>query len=121
MTPNLLRQIERVVYLALGQAVSERARLIQEACLGDDDLRFEVESLVIAHEKEDGFLTAAPFRLMTELFKREGPEDVDQACNTGGTNGGGAPPPQHTLAPGARGGGGGFLRPLPEVGRERES
>ena len=88
MTPNRFRQIERLVYLALGHAVSERARLIQEACLGDDDLRFEVESLVIAHEKEDGFLRAAPFRLITELFKREVPEDVDQACNTVGTNGG---------------------------------
>ena len=87
MTRDRFRRIERLVYLALGHAVSERARLIQEACCGDDELRIEVESLLISHEREDGFLTVAPFRLMTELLNRDISEDVDKPCKTVGTNG----------------------------------
>jgi len=87
MTPNRFRRIERVLYLVLGHAVSERARLIQEACRGDDELRIEVESLLASHDEEDGFLTVAPFRLMTELLNRDISEDVDKPCDTVGTNG----------------------------------
>jgi len=87
MTPDRFRQIERLVYLALGHAVSERARLIQEACRGDDELRIEVEALLASHDEEDGFLTVAPFRLMTELLDRAIPEDVDKPCSMVDTKG----------------------------------
>src|SRR5215472_16317086 len=87
MTPDRFRQIERLVYLALGHAVTERARLIQEACRGDDELRIEVESLLASHDKEDGFLTEAPFRLMTGLLKQHIQEDVDKPWKTVGTSG----------------------------------
>ena len=87
MTPDRFQQIESVVSLALEHTVSKRAELLRQACRGDDDLRIEVESLLASHDKEDGFLTEAPFRLMTGLLKQHIQEDVDKPWKTVGTSG----------------------------------
>ena len=81
MTPHRFRQIERLVYLALEHTGRERAELIRQVCRGDDDLRIEVESLLVSHEKEDGFLAKAPLKLAAELLKGKAEEEIGKLTN----------------------------------------
>ena len=68
MTPEQFRRVDQLVSLALERPASERAEFIRKACVGEEDLRIEVESLVASHEKEDGFLAEAPTRLAAQLL-----------------------------------------------------
>ncbi len=46
MTPSRLRQIQSLYHASLERAVSERAAFLDQACVGDAELRREVESLL---------------------------------------------------------------------------
>ncbi len=48
--------VDRIFEAALDHAPAERPAFLEVACAGDDELRAEVESLIAAHDREDGFL-----------------------------------------------------------------
>ena len=56
MTPSRWRQIEGIVNACLERAESERASFLDHTCPGDDELRREVESLLLKHGSQAKFL-----------------------------------------------------------------
>ena len=56
MKPERWQQVEGIYHAALDRPVSERAAFLDQACSSDAALRKQVEALLKAHEKADGFL-----------------------------------------------------------------
>jgi serine/threonine protein kinase/sugar lactone lactonase YvrE len=63
MTPDRWQQIEKVYHSALELAENERPAFLEKACVGDDGLRREVESL-LADEKQARSFIEAPALVM---------------------------------------------------------
>ncbi len=57
MTPERWQRIEQLYHLALEQSPDERASWLMESCVGDDQLRREIETLLEANEQAESFLT----------------------------------------------------------------
>src|SRR5215469_2437142 len=83
MTPERFRRVDQLVSLALERAANERAEFIREACAGEEDLRFEVESLLASQETQDGFLAEAPARLAAQLLAESGGDNASTALLNG--------------------------------------
>ena len=62
MTPELWQKVDKLLEQALEREPSKRAAFLDEACDGDAALRQEVESLLSAHGKAEGFTEAGPMR-----------------------------------------------------------
>jgi len=73
MTPERWQQIDRLLE-ALELEPERRAAFLDEACRGDAALRLEVESLLSAHGKAEGFTEVGPMR---EPARRTGVEEPD--------------------------------------------
>ncbi len=56
MTPDPLDEVSRVYHAALERPPAERAAFLNEACIGDDALRQEVESLLGQEAASERFL-----------------------------------------------------------------
>jgi hypothetical protein len=56
MTPERWHQVERLYQAALEREPSQRAAFLEEACVGDEELRREVESLLGYQEQAEGFI-----------------------------------------------------------------
>ena len=56
MKPERIEKIDEVFQAALDMASGPRAAFLGEACAGDAELRREVESLLSAHERAEGFM-----------------------------------------------------------------
>lgn len=61
MTPDRWQQINELFHAALERDAEERRAFLTEACAGDDTLLQEVERLVAAHERVDGFIPGSAF------------------------------------------------------------
>jgi serine/threonine-protein kinase len=57
MTPERWEKIDDLLQSALGRDPQERARFLDEACKGDDELRREIESLIASSERGESFVT----------------------------------------------------------------
>ena len=66
MTTDRRQRILRLHHLALAHEGDERARVLSDACAGDDALRHEVEAL-LAQNPPDDFLEAPALNAATEL------------------------------------------------------
>jgi serine/threonine protein kinase/Tol biopolymer transport system component len=60
MTPERWQQIDALLEAVLERAPAERATFLAQACGGDEELRCEVESLLIASEQAQSFIEAPP-------------------------------------------------------------
>jgi serine/threonine protein kinase/Tfp pilus assembly protein PilF len=58
MTPERLQQIEELYHSALERDSAERVAFINDSCNGDEELRWEVESLLASHERAGDFIEA---------------------------------------------------------------
>jgi len=67
MTPERWQQIDKLLEQALEQEPDRRVPFLDKACDGDAALRREVESLLAAHGRADGFTEAGP---MGKLVKK---------------------------------------------------
>lgn len=74
MKPDRWQQIDELFHSALEWPLSERAHLLRNATGNDEDLQREVESLLLAHEREGPFLDDSVFEVSPEFFS---------ACLTG--------------------------------------
>jgi hypothetical protein len=70
MTPERWRQIDKLVEAALELDTSQRKAFLNEACAGDESLRWEVESLLAANEqaRERDFIGVPAVVDFTELL-----------------------------------------------------
>ncbi len=71
MTPERYRRIEQVYEAALELSGPERAEFLNSACVGDEDLRREVTSLLDAHQEARGFLEVPPDDLAAAMVSAE--------------------------------------------------
>ena len=62
MNPELWQRVDRLLEQALEQEPDRGTAFLDEACDGDAALRQEVESLLSAHGKAEGFTEAGPMR-----------------------------------------------------------
>jgi serine/threonine-protein kinase len=68
MTPERWQHIKQLLQSALAREADERAAFLDEACAGDDQLRRQVESLIISHDEAGSFIEDPAFEVMAELF-----------------------------------------------------
>ena len=59
---NRWQQIERIYHAARELDKDARAEFLAKACAGDDDLRREVESLLVQADQHESFLQSPPSR-----------------------------------------------------------
>src|SRR5262245_22033091 len=76
MNPERWQQIDKLLEQALAQEPSGRKSFLDGACDGDDELRREVESLLSAHGKAEGFTDAAPMRTPVDRAGVEAARDL---------------------------------------------
>ncbi|HME00902.1 MAG TPA: protein kinase [Terriglobia bacterium] len=81
MGPERYRQIGRLYHAALEREPGQRSAFLKEACVGDEDLRREVESLLAQDDGSDGFLEAPALEVAARALAHDGTE----ANNTTGT------------------------------------
>ncbi len=75
MDPERWREVDRLFEEALETPPAERPAFLEAACAGDTDLRQQVERLLVADEKGDGFLAGTPGEMLglTYDHREEGP------------------------------------------------
>jgi len=56
MEPERWQEIDQLLEAALEQEESQRAAFLEEACAGDETLRQEVETLLVAHDQVGDFI-----------------------------------------------------------------
>src|SRR5437867_1505631 len=67
MTPERWQRIENLLQSALERKPAERAAFLDQGCLGDEDLRREVESLLASSDQADEFLKSPAFEDAAQL------------------------------------------------------
>lgn len=68
MTPERWKKIDQMLDALLELETGKRAGFLETACAGDDELRRELESLLSAHAKPEGFIDTLPADAAAELF-----------------------------------------------------
>lgn len=76
MTPERWQQVDRLLEMTLDCSTHERAKLLQQFCSDDTDLRHQVEALLHAHDQANSFIEAPPVSAMAEIFHRIEHEDL---------------------------------------------
>ena len=76
-----LSVVENLYFAALEKPEAERAAFLNEVCVGNPDLRAQVDKLLAAHPRIGGFLEASPTRTYveppTEFFHGAPAETID--------------------------------------------
>ena len=68
MTPERWQQVDHLLEAMLDVNRANRAGFLDSACGGDEALRQEVESLLVAHDSAEGFIEELPPEEVAELF-----------------------------------------------------
>jgi eukaryotic-like serine/threonine-protein kinase len=68
MTPERWQQIEQIFHAALACGRTERADFLTNACVGNESLRVEVESLLSFHEQAQSFIETPPGDVAAEML-----------------------------------------------------
>ena len=68
MTPERWQQVKEIFNSAITHHPEERSLFISQACLGDNDLRSEVESLIASHEQSGNFIDQPAFEAAASLL-----------------------------------------------------
>ncbi|HEX8652188.1 MAG TPA: protein kinase [Pyrinomonadaceae bacterium] len=71
MPPERWQEVEGLVQAAMERAPDERAAFLAEVCADDDDLRREVESLLLFDGQATGFLETPPHIATAQMFVSE--------------------------------------------------
>jgi serine/threonine protein kinase len=74
MEPERWRQLKSIFNRALEVEPARRAAFLNQACVGDDMLRAEVESLLASHDQSAGFLEQPAYEAAAELIDRDSGE-----------------------------------------------
>ena len=68
MKPERWKQVDELLEAALECPSTERASFLDRACAGDDELRRELESLIISDGHSEVFIESPPARMASDLF-----------------------------------------------------
>jgi serine/threonine protein kinase len=71
MTPERWQQVKEIFNSAIRYQPGERSSFLSQACLGDDRLRGEVESLIASHEKSGSFIDGPAYVAAAESLVGE--------------------------------------------------
>jgi hypothetical protein len=71
MTPERWQQVKEIFNSAIAYGPEERSSFISQACLGDEELRGEVESLIASHEQSGSFIDQPAFEVAASLLGGE--------------------------------------------------
>ncbi len=71
MTPERWRQIESLYHAALELAPGQRSAFLDQACAGDEELRREVESLLVSHDEAASFIEKSPEDVAAGMLAEE--------------------------------------------------
>jgi len=71
MNPERWKKIEQLYHVALARDTNQRAAFLEQACVGDDELRREVESLLAQEETTKGFLESPALEVAAEAMAKE--------------------------------------------------
>src|SRR5947209_3067576 len=77
MTPERWQQINELFHSTLQQSPAERKIFIHQACLGDEALEREIESLLVSHEAASGFLAGTAVEIAA---RRIAADDGEQSA-----------------------------------------
>jgi len=64
MEPERWQEIDKILEAALEQEEPERSAFLEKACAGDESLRKEAESLLLAHNRAGDFMEEPPQSLI---------------------------------------------------------
>src|SRR5262245_8548958 len=73
MEPDRWEQIERLYHAALERGPDEREAFLDEACAGDEDLRREVEGLLVCDIPSDSFIQSPAIEIAARVLAAEPP------------------------------------------------
>ncbi len=76
MTPDHWQQIEELYHAALKLGANQRAAFLESACNGDQDLRREVESLLVSDQQAESFLESPVLEVAAEAMAAQGPPSL---------------------------------------------
>src|SRR5262245_39784888 len=68
MKPERWKQVDELLEAALECPATERAAFLDRACEGDEELRRELESLLISDARAEAFIESPPARVAADLF-----------------------------------------------------
>jgi Tol biopolymer transport system component/serine/threonine protein kinase len=68
MKPERWKQVDELLEAALDCPATERASFLDRACAGDEELRRELESLLISDGQTETFIESPPARVAADLF-----------------------------------------------------
>jgi eukaryotic-like serine/threonine-protein kinase len=68
MKPERWKQVDELLGAALERPATERASFLERVCAGDEELRRELESLLISDLQTESFIESPPARLAADLF-----------------------------------------------------
>lgn len=71
MKPERWKQVDELLEAALERPAPERAQFLDRACSGDEELRRELESLLISDGQAERFIESPPARVAADLFNDE--------------------------------------------------
>lgn len=74
MKPERWKQVDELLEAALDCPEAERASFLEKACAGDQELRRELESLLISDGQAKSFIESPPARVAANLFTNEQPK-----------------------------------------------
>jgi serine/threonine protein kinase len=83
------QKVERLYHAALEVEVSQRRALLEDSCVGDEELRREVESLLACHGKAEQFMEVPALEVMAKALAedpgKQSPSTEDQGLLVGRT------------------------------------
>jgi eukaryotic-like serine/threonine-protein kinase len=76
MPPERWQQIEKIYYSALELEDRQRVAFLEKACVGDEALRQEVESLLRFDSRGEGFIEEPALEVTAEMMAWEEPQSL---------------------------------------------
>ncbi len=79
MKPERWQRIKSLLQSVLEREPGERSAFLADACAEDEQLREQVESLILSYEQAGGFIEAPAFELMAESLSDQKESLVGQS------------------------------------------
>jgi eukaryotic-like serine/threonine-protein kinase len=74
MKPERWKQVDELLEAALDCPAPERASFLDRVCSGDEELRHELESLLVSDGQAEAFIESPPARVAADLFTDQQPK-----------------------------------------------
>ncbi|HSE97842.1 MAG TPA: protein kinase, partial [Blastocatellia bacterium] len=74
MKPERWKKLDELLDAALDRPAAERASFLDRACSGDEELRRELEALLVSDAQAESFIESPPARMAADLFTDRQPK-----------------------------------------------